>query len=180
MKKFRALSVLFMLNIATISQANDTQDFIGAFIDNCATRAGDLIRFSAMIEVDHRFEELEPRLLEMIAPNNSDGTSLGWLVRNGLGAPYILSLNTIPSGQLDDKERIICSMIGDHISADRLLESLHDIQVLGDLLNTSLDRGQRTRLWQAKNMTGVPFVMVNDSSPLGVIGVTLSSIAPLQ
>lgn len=180
MSAIRALSVVLLFFAPNISQAEDTQGFIGAFMDNCATHAGNLKRFSAMIELDPRFEALTPRMLEMVAPNSTDGESAGWLVRNGLGAPYILSLNTIPRGQLGDTEHIICSMIGDHISEDVLFEKLQNIQVLGDLINTSIDKGQRTRLWRAQNITHVPFVMMNDSSPLGAAGVTLSSIAPLK
>lgn len=176
----RALFALFLFSIPNDSRAQDTQGFIGAFIDNCATRAGNLARISAMVELDHRFEPLEPRMLEMIAPNNSDGNSVGWLVRDGLGAPYIFSLNTVPQGQLGDQEQLICSMIGDHISESKLFEELKNIGALGNLLNTSIDRGQRTRLWRANNMTGVTFIVMNDSSPLNMEGVTLSSITPIQ
>lgn len=180
MKSIKCFVIVACLGLPTITYSQEINGFIGAFIDNCGTRAGDISRLSTMIEIDRRFEPLSQDLLEMISPKKSDGFSDGWIVKEGFGAPYILSVNTIPSGQLGVNEQIICSMIGDHISGTHLAEKLDEISLLEGLIDTNIQRGQQIRIWKAESLAQGAHIMLNDSSPLGLQGVTLSSIAPFR
>ena len=115
--------------------------------------------------------------LKIFAPESSKSDFVAWVVNEGIGAPYVLSVSSFSSAS---EVRVICSMMSDKFDSDKLTEFIRPIIPLGALTGNTVRNGKRIRFWKAPNLAGSAMIMMDDSSPLGVFGVTLSVAAKPQ
>jgi len=172
-------TMIFILVIVTPYNAysQSMNNFVAAFIDNCTTRAGDLQRLINIIENDKRYIPMKKKDLKIFAPESSKSDFVAWVVNEGIGAPYVLSLSSFSSASV---ERVICSMMSDKFDSNQLTELIRPIIPLGALTGNSVRNGKRIRFWNAPKLAGSAMIMMDDSSPLGLSGVTLSVAAKPQ
>lgn len=152
-------------------------NFVAAFIDNCTTRAGDVQRLVNIIENDKRYIPMKKKDLEIFAPESSKSNFVAWVVKEGAGAPYVLSLSSFNSAS---EVRVICSMMSDKFDSNKLAELIRPIIPLGALTGNTVRNGKRIRIWSAPKLTESALIIMDDSSPLGISGVTLSVAAEPQ
>lgn len=157
--------------------AQSMNNFVAAFIDNCTTRAGDVQRLINIIENDKRYLPMKKKDLEIFAPESSKSNFVAWVVKEGVGAPYVLSLSSFTSVS---EERVICSMMSDKFDSNKLAKLIKPIIPLGALTGNTIRNGKRIRFWNAPKLAGSAMIMMDDSTPLGISGVTLSVAAKPQ
>lgn len=150
------------------------EDFVRAFLGNCAQNAGN---FDIVIAAAEAFdfadlpEEMEP----LLAPQDPQAEFVGYYAQSGDGAPYFLG---VARGDLEGRSFTICSIANPYIETAQVVSALESFANTGVPDHDESAMGQRYRVWFVDEWSQDAFISLTDAEPMGYGGATLAISAP--
>jgi hypothetical protein len=150
------------------------EDFVRAFLGNCAQNAGLFDRVISAAEA-LGFADLPGEMKPLVAPQNPNTEFVGFYAQSGVGAPYFLG---VAKGDLDGRSFTICSVANPYIETAQVVSALRNFADIGDPDHDDSAMGQRYRVWLVDDWSEDAFISLTDAEPMGYGGATLTISAP--
>lgn len=149
-------------------------DFVRAFLGNCAQSPGDFARIVAASEA-LGFADLPEELKPLIAPQDPEAEFVGFFAQSGEAAPYFVGVSkSVVSGQ----SVTVCAIANPYINTAEVVSALQSFVLLGDPDDDETTMGQRFRIWFPDELPQGTYISLTDAEPMGYGGATLSILAP--
>ena len=150
------------------------EDFVRAFLGNCALNAGNFDIVIAAAEA-FGFADLPEEMKPMLAPQDPQAEFVGYYVQSGDGAPYFLGVS---KGDLEGRSFTICSIANPYIETTKVVSALEKFAATGVPDHDETAMGQRYRVWFVDEWSQDAFISLTDAEPMGYGGATLAMSAP--
>ena len=150
------------------------EDFVRAFLGNCAQNAGLFERVISAAEA-LGFADLPEEMRPLIAPQDPNAEFVGFYAQSGDGAPYFLG---VAKGDLEGRSFTICSIANPYIETAQVVSALEGFANIGVPNHDESAMGQRYRIWSVDEWSDGAFVSLTDAEPMGLGGATLAISAP--
>lgn len=150
------------------------EDFVRAFLGNCAQNAGNFDIVIAAAEV-LGFSDLPVEMKPLLAPRDPRAEFVGYYAQSGDGAPYFLG---VAKGDLDGRSFTICSIANPYIETAQVVSALEKFADIDAPDHDESAMGQRYRVWLVDEWSADAFISLTDAEPMGYGGATLAISAP--
>jgi hypothetical protein len=150
------------------------EDFVRAFLGNCAQNAGLFDRVISAAEA-LGFLDLPEEMKPLIAPQDPNAEFVGFYAQSGDGAPYFLG---VARGDLDGRSFAICSITNPYVETALVVSALENFADVGVPDHDESAMGQRYRVWLVDEWSEDAFISLTDAEPMGYRGATLAISAP--
>ncbi len=146
------------------------QAFLGFCLQNNAnpSRTLEVARALKLMKLPEEFKPL-------FAPPDPAGEFHGFLVNEGDGAPYALSL---VFGELDGESMASYTIANPYIESAPVAAALLEMTDLQETVFDETQMGQRTRAWDTSNVVDGSIIFFIDSEKMGSGGATISFVRP--
>lgn len=150
-------------------------DFVRAFLGNCAQSPGNFDRIVAASEA-LGFSDLPEEMKPLMAPQDPKAEFVGYYAQTGEAAPYLVgvSRSVVNNGQ----SITVCAIANPFINTAELVSALQSFASLGDPDHDETAMGQRFRVWFSDDLPQGAYISLTDAEPMGYDGATLSLLAP--
>lgn len=150
------------------------EDFVRAFLGNCAQNAGNFDIVIAAAEA-LGFADLPEEMKPLLAPQDPEAEFVGYYAQSGDGAPYFLG---VAKGDLEGRSFTICSVANPYIETAQVVSALEKFAATGVPDHDESAMGQRYRVWFVDEWSQDAFISLTDAEPMGYGGATLAMSAP--
>jgi len=179
----KAVLLCCVLQLPALARAQDAseraaavsgEDFVRAFLGNCAQNAGYFDRVISAAEA-LGFADLPEEVKPLIAPQDPNAEFVGFYARSGDGAPYFLGL---AKADFDGQSFTICTISNPYIETANVVSAIENFANIGTPDHDDLSMGQRYRVWLVNEWLEDAFISLTDAEPMGYDGATLAISAP--
>ncbi len=150
------------------------EDFVRAFLGNCAQNAGNFDIVIAAAEA-LGFADLPEEMKPLLAPQDPQTEFVGYYAQSGDGAPYFLG---VARGDLEGRSFTICSVANPYIETAQVVSALEKFADIGVPDHDESAMGQRYRVWLVDEWSQDAFISLTDAAPMGYSGAILAMSAP--
>lgn len=162
--------------IATRMKVVSPKDFVRVFLGICAQNPG---KYNRVMEIakSFRFRKIPEQMAAGLAPQDSKVEWTGVIVIEGKGSPYAIGVS---KARMNRRIMATCTISNPFIDSKKVATALKSFAGLTKPTQDQRVAGQRYRIWLTDNWAKDSFVSLTDAEPMGLSGVTIAFVSPLE